>query len=627
MESEEKTFRNSRPLVRFLSLVRPYRRLVVGAALMGVGKFTLPLVFPLAFKYVVDVLLTARAPVDGMNHVIDRSCVSITNLIGFGTSSGDKLAVLSLALLGLYFIQGITSYFRNYWAGLAGNRLIFDLQCKLFAHLQRLPHSFYDHNPSGAVVSRILSDVAQAQELVNSALIDVWMDGISLMLVMLVLFGLDWRLALVALCIAPVWVSFMRYFSPRIKAVSHRVQEATEELSGEVHERVIGAATVKAFTREDDEVARFSNRSEQVYDRTIDKVRLAGKQEMLIQLFTRSAPTVIVWIGATMVMHHTITLGTLVAFFAYLGFLYLPLERFAQLSVIVSASLAAIERIFSLLDLKPEIVDHALSRPFPVRKGSVQFDNVSFGYTSRAGAIRNEVLNGISFHVPGGMRVALVGRSGAGKTTLAHLLPRFYEATKGRVLIDGKDVRHYTIKALRQNVSMVAQDALLFSASVRENLLYARSDASEEMLWQALESANLKDFVEELPEKLDTIIGERGVKISGGQRQRLAVARAFLKDSKILVLDEATSAVDSECENLIHEAMERLMDGRTVFLIAHRLRSAINADLIVVLDDGKIAEIGTHEELIHRNGIYARLFHEQIRTLTFDDREQPGAVS
>jgi subfamily B ATP-binding cassette protein MsbA len=593
-------------------------RLVVGAALMGIGKFTLPLVFPLAFKYVIDVLLTARTHLDGINLVINQWCTALAGAMGLGTGADAKLAALSIVLLLLYAVQALTSYYRNYWAGIAGNRLIFGLQCKLFSHLQQLPHSFYDRNPSGAVVSRVLNDVTQAHELVNSALIDVWMDGVSLTLVVVVLFALDWRLALVALCIAPIWVTFMRYFSPRIKAVSHRMQEATEELSGEVHERVVGAATVKAFTREDYEVERFRERSEELYDRTVDKVRLAGKQEALIQLFTRGAPAVVIWIGAAMVMHHSITLGTLIAFFAYMGFLYLPLERFAQLSVIVSASLAAIERIFSLLDLKPEIGDHALSRPFAVRRGTVQFENVSFGYTPREGQPRREVLSGIDFQVPGGYMVALVGRSGAGKTTLANLIPRFYDTTSGRVLVDGKDVRHYTVKALRESVSLVAQDALLFSASVRDNLLYARSDATDEMLWQALESANLRDFVEELPRGLDTVIGERGIKISGGQRQRLALARAFLKDSKIVVLDEPTSAIDSECENLIHEAMERLMEGRTVFLIAHRLRSAINADLIVVLDEGKVVEVGTHDELIHRKGTYAWLFHEQARSLDLD---------
>jgi subfamily B ATP-binding cassette protein MsbA len=289
--------------------------------------------------------------------------------------------------------------------------------------------------------------------------------------------------------------------------------------------------------------------------------------------------------------------------------------------------MAAIERIYNFLDLKPDIHDHPLSRPFAIRRATIQFQDVSFSYRARDGRPNREVLTDLNLHVPGGSRVALVGCSGAGKTTMASLIPRFYEATSGRILIDGKDVRHFTLKSLRENVSLVSQDALIFSASVRDNLLYARADATEEMQWQALEMANLRPFIEELPDGLDTIIGERGVKVSGGQRQRLALARAFLKDSKIVILDEATSAVDSESENLIHEAMERLMVGRTVFLIAHRLRSAITADMIVVLDRGRIVETGSHAELLRRRQRYARMFVEQARSLALENSLDADMVS
>jgi ATP-binding cassette, subfamily B, putative efflux pump len=420
--------------------------------------------------------------------------------------------------------------------------------------------------------------VTQANELVNSALIDVWMDAVSLGLVVLALFAMNWRLALVSICIAPVWVTFMRFFAPRIKAVSHRMQQTVEDLTGEVHERVVGAATIKSFGREEEEVREFIGRTEQLYARAIEKVRLAAGQEMLIQVLTRGAPVVVVWVGAAMIMRGTMTLGTLLAFFTYLGFLYLPLERMAQLSVVVSASLAAIERIFSFLDLKPEITDHPLARPFTIRRGALDFEQVRFSYQPRGGGPAREVLRGIDLHIPGGVRVALVGRSGAGKTTLANLIPRFYDTTGGRVLIDGKDVKHMTLKSLRANVSLVTQEPLLFSASIATNLWYARPDAAPGMLWQALEFANLDGFVRQLPEQIHTVIGERGVKVSSGQRQRLALARAFLKDAKIVILDEATSAVDSESEHLIQDAIARLMEGRTVLTIAHRLRTSCSQE-------------------------------------------------
>jgi len=608
------------PLLRFFTWMRPYKRLVAGAALMGVGKFTLPLAFPLGFKYVVDVLITHQAHPDTISLRIDQWSATLSSFLGMGVGAQGKLAALSIVLLALYALQAIASYYRNYWAGVAGNGMMFDLRCALFSHLQQLPHSFFDKNPSGAIVSRVLNDVTQANEIVNSAIVDVWMDAVSLGLVVIALFAMDWRLALIAMAIAPLWVAFMYYFSPKMKAVSHRMQEKVEQITGEVHERIIGATTVKSFGREDHEVTQFKARNNELYVRSVDKARIAGTHEALIQLLTRSAPAVVVWAGAMMVVHGSMSLGTMIAFYSYIGFLYLPLERFAQLGLVVSASLAAIERIFNFLDMKPEIVDHPLSRAFAVRRGSVDFEGVHFGYPTRDGAERREVLKGVDLHIPGGFRVALVGRSGAGKTTLASLIPRFYDVTGGRVLLDGKDVRHFTLKSLRQNVSLVTQDALLFSASVRENLLYAREDATDEMMWQALELANLSEFVRELPDGLDTIIGERGVKVSGGQRQRLALARAFLKDSKIVILDEATSAVDSESENLIHEAMERLMEGRTVFLIAHRLRSAVNADMIVALDGGRVTEVGTHGDLLRRGGTYARLFKEQTRGLSLAGR-------
>ena len=626
MNSNPGSFRNH-PLVRFLACVRPQLKLVFSAALMGVGKFTLPLAFPFAFKYVVDVLLASQPKPDRIDLIIDRWCTSVANLSGLGATAQGKLAALSLVMLLIYVLQSAVSYFRNYWAGIAGNRLIFGLRGRLYSHLQRLPHSFFDRNPAGAIVSRVLNDVTQASDLVNSTLIDVWTDASLLGLVVFALFELNWRLALISLCIAPLWVGFMRYFAPRIKAVSHRMQEAVEIISGEVHERVVGATTVKSFGREEHEVGVFNDRHEILFERTIDKLKLASAQEMLIQLLTRCAPAVVVWAGAVMIIKGEMTLGTLMAFFTLLGFLYLPLERFAQLSIVVSASTAAIERIFNFLDLKPEITDHPLARPFNVKRGAVEFEGVKFSYPPREGASRREVIKGIDLRVPGGYRIALVGRSGAGKTTLANLIPRFYDVTGGRVLIDGKDVRHFTLKSLRESVSLVSQDALLFSASVRENLRYARPDASDEMMWQALDLANLRSFVEELPERLDTVIGERGVKVSGGQRQRLALARAFLKDSKIVILDEATSAVDSEAENLIHEAMERLMVGRTVFLIAHRLRSALTADMIVVLDHGKVVESGTHHELLRRSGTYARLYHEQTRGLAAIEPPTPGGAA
>ena len=603
------------PMARFLGFVRPHIRYMIGAALMGIGKFALPFAFPLAFKYVLDVLLVPQPRLGTVDGFIDRWCTEVARMLGLGPTAQGKLAALTVSMLVLYAIQSIASYYRNYWAGVAGNSLILDLRCRLFSHLQQLPNSFFDRNPPGALVSRLVNDVEVARQFVGSTLTDVWMDGAALLLLGWILFLLDARLAMISLAVAPLYVVMIAYFSPRIRRASRSIQESIEDISATLHERVMGAVTVKAFARESDEIERFREQAAQLYAHNIESVRLASGQQMLTELLTRVAPSIVVWAAAVMILGHAMTVGTLVAFIGFLGYIYQPLEHFTQLSSVVSSALSAIERIFVLLDVAPEIHDHPLSRPLTVKRGALEFDAVSFAYPPRDGHPLRVVLRDVSFHVPGGSTIALVGRSGAGKTTLASLIPRFYDATSGRVLIDGKDVRHLTLKSLRENIGIVTQDTILFSASVRENLLYGNPRAGEDALWRALAQANLKSFVEGLPHGLDTVIGERGIKLSGGQRQRLALARAFIKDPAILLLDEATSAVDSESENLIHDAMRRLMKGRTTVLIAHRLRSAIDADAIIALDSGRVVEIGTHEELVSSGGLYAELYREQVHGL------------
>jgi len=320
----------------------------------------------------------------------------------------------------------------------------------------------------------------------------------------------------------------------------------------------------------------------------------------------------------------------MVAFYAYLGALYLPLQRFSELSVIVANSLAAIERIFNFFDETPEVLDVPGARPMLVRRGDVAIENLDFAYQASGESAPRMVLHDVCLRVSAGTTVALVGRSGAGKTTLASLIPRFYEPSAGRILIDGENISSATLKSLRDSIGIVPQDAVLFSASIRENVQYGHPGAPDSEIWRALEQANIRDFVQSLPERLDTIIGEGALRPSTGQRQRLALARVFLKNPPILILDEATSGLDSEVENLIHDAVRRLMKGRTSVLIAHRLASAVEADLIVVLDQGRVIESGTHAELLARRGVYAQLYGEQTRKLiAVEDRiaRRPGSLA
>jgi ABC-type multidrug transport system fused ATPase/permease subunit len=616
------------PLFRFLSYVRPHLWLVAGGAFMGVLKFTLPLIFPLAFKYVIDVLLMPQPKLDHYNAMFDRMSTWIALTLGFGATPVGKLEALSAAMFAIFVVQAIATFFRNYWASMAGHRLIFDLRYALFLHMQRLSHSFFDRNTSGGIVARFVSDIASAQNFVGSGMINTWMDAASLGAVLYLMFELDVRLAWISLIIVPFYVAVIRVLSPRIKEASHDLQETVEDFSGELQERVAGVATVKSFAREKEEARRFHDRTTQLYNLTIRNVRLASTHQMFGEFIGRAAPMIVVWAGAIFILHHRMTVGTMVAFFGLLGSLYLPLQRYSELSIIVATSLAAIERIFNLFDETPEVADRPGATQLRVARGEVVCEQLSFAYQPLDGGAPRTVLSDIDLNVRAGTTVALVGRSGAGKTTLAGLIPRFYEPSRGRILIDGVDIAGVTLDSLRRQIGIVPQDAVLFSASIRENVQYGRPGASDAEVWAALESANIRDFVETLPGTLDTLIGEGGIKPSTGQRQRLALARAFLKNPPILILDEATSGLDSEVENLIHDAVRRLMKGRTSFLIAHRLASAVDADVIVVLDGGRMVESGRHAELLERGGVYAQLYNEQARKLLlFDEHTSRRAGS
>jgi ATP-binding cassette, subfamily B, putative efflux pump len=603
------------PLTRFLGYVRPHLWLVAGGSFMGILKFTLPLAFPLAFKYVFDVLLVPQPHMERVNRLIDGWCIAIAGLLHLGAGGAAKLEALTAALFVLFIVQAIATYYRNYWASMAGHRLIFDLRYALFLHMQRLSHSFFDRSTSGGIVSRFVADIMLAQNFVGSAMTNIWIDAVPLTFVVWILFVLDERLAWISLIVVPFYVLVIRILSPRIKKASHELQEVVEEFSGELQERVAGMATVKSFAREDLEARRFFDRTTELYDLTIENVRLTSEHQMYTEFITRAAPLVVIWAGSLFILRHKMALGTMVAFYAYLSALYLPLQRFSELSSIVASSLAAIERIFVFFDETPEVHDKPGAQPLSVARGEVKVEHLNFGYQPLDGGARRIILHDVNLSVASGTTVALVGRSGAGKTTLASLVPRFYEPDSGRIRIDGTDISTVTLKSLRDSIGIVPQDAVLFSASIRENVQYGSPGASDGEVWHALEQANIRDFVESIPTKLDTMIGEGGVRPSTGQRQRLALARVFLKNPPILILDEATSGLDSEVENLIHDAVRRLMKGRTSFLIAHRLASAVDADIIVVLDHGRVVEVGPHAALLKTGGVYAQLYNEQTRKL------------
>jgi len=578
---------------------------------MGILKFCLPLIFPLALKFITDDILVGNAaPVaDDTSRIFIWWTTQLAAWLPFlGAGKIAWLNAAAVTMLVIYVLLAIATFFRSDLAGRAGHRLVFDLRFDFYLHIQSMSHNFFATQRSGSIVSRFMSDVALAQNFVGSALTNVWMDSASLIFIIWILFYLEPRLAWIAIAVMPCYIALIRYMSPRIKKASRASQEKLEEISGDLQEKIGGISVVKAFNQERREARRFFRANHQLSDMFIYNVHLSSWNQAISGFLTTVAPLVVVWVAALFVLRLEMTVGTMIAFYGFLGSLYFPLQRFSELGLIVSNSLAAIERIFEYFDMAPQIVEKPNAGTLPVMRGQVRFAQVNFSYEQQL-----PTLCDIDFDIKPGEMVALVGASGSGKSTLVSLIPRFYDVVSGQVLIDDYDVRDVTFKSLRRQIGVVLQDSILFSTTLRENLLYGRPQASAAELHVAAEAANAMEFIAALPQSFDTVIGERGIKLSGGQRQRVAIARAFLKDPRILILDEATSSLDSESEHLIQEALARLMRGRTTIVIAHRLSTVVEADKIVVLHEGRVVEIGRHDELLERGGHYAFLARRQFR--------------
>lgn len=573
--------------IRFLSYVRPYKWQVVAASIGGIVKFSVPLFVPQVTRYLLDgvFLNTALSAQDKTNAVL--------------TSVGG------LILVFIFFWTPLT-YIRHYYAGKAGYISVFDLRHELYYRILRMSASFFDRNKSGGIVSRLISDIEIAQNLVGSALTNIWMDMISLFLIGYFLLTIDLGVTLVAVVTFPFYLFFFRRSQDAIKVSSHRVQEEIEALSGSLQEKIAGNRVVRAFGREQFEEESFDRDSQKLLSTSMHRVYLQSINLAITGVIVNCAPLIVMLYGGLQVINGTLTVGELIAVSMYLPSLYTPLQRFSELGVVFANSMAAVDRVFEIMDMKPDIRDKPGAVELQNIEGRVEFDNVAFAYHNVEEP--GPVLREMSFTVEPGQKVALVGPSGSGKSTVISLIPRFYDVDEGCVKIDGYDVRDVTLQSLRRSVGMVLQTPILFSGSIYDNIRYGKPEAEEWEIVEACKAANAWDFIQKLPKGLQSEVGEGGAFLSGGQRQRLTIARAFLKDPKILILDEATSALDSESERLIQSALDRLMVGRTSFIIAHRLSTIENADLIFVLDRGKLVESGTHSDLLRGAGVYQRLY-------------------
>ncbi len=574
-----------RSLHRFLAYVRPYRAVIALATACGVVRYLIPLVLPWTLKVVVDEFL---API--------------------GARPRRQLDLLIAGLIALYAVYAVASYWRSYLAGLAGHRLIFDLRRDLYHHLQRMSLSFFDRQRVGAVVARMTSDIASAQNFVGAAFVNTAMDVAAISGVVVVLLVAHWRLALVALAVLPCYALITLRLTRRLREQSRVIHDQLQEMSGELHEQFAAISTIQSFTQEEAEARAFEQQSERFLHSVLSNVKLQSVALGATGFLTAIGPILVLWFGAREVLAGRLTVGTLMAFYAYLGLLYQPVQRLTELNVIVANSLAAMDRIFEVFDTYPEVRERPGAHVLGRLRGEIAFEDVGFRYDGGP-----PVLEHFRHRLPAGTTAALVGPSGAGKSTLAKLLPRFYDVTEGRITVDGTDVRDVTLRSLRQNIAIVGQDPILLSGTVAENLRYGRPEATHAELERAAHLAFASVFIERLPQGYQTEIGERGLRLSGGEKQRLAIARAFLKDAPILILDEPTSALDPESEALIKDALQQLLEDRTALIIAHRLSTIEHAHEVLVLDHGRLIEHGRHEDLVAQpEGVYWRYAAQQL---------------
>lgn len=573
-------------LKRFLAYAGPYRGIIAAAIAFGVVRYLIPLVLPWTVKLLVDDFLPAASTRPHLN-----------------------LHLIMLGLCALYIVYAIASYWRFYLAGLAGHRIIHDLREALYLHVQRMSLSFFDRQKIGAVVSRMTTDIASAQNFVGAAFVNTSMDLSCVAVIIGLLFAANVKLALVSLSILPFYAAVTYRLQKKIKAKSRQMHQQLQEISGDLHEQLAGISTIQSFTQEETEAESFRSQSAEYFDTVMGNVKLQSIALGATGFLTAIGPIVVLWAGATEVWTGRLSVGLLMAFYGYLGMLYGPIQRLTELNLVLANSLAAMDRIFEVFDTYPEVQEKPGARVLAGIRGNIELDQVSFKYEGG-----NPVLKGISLTIPAGTTIALVGPSGAGKSTLVKLLPRFYDISGGAITIDGMDIRDATLKSLRQQIAIVAQEPLLFSGTVADNLRYGKPGAADEELFAAAKSAFADGFIRELPKGYDTEIGERGLRLSGGQKQRLAIARAFLKNAPIVLLDEPTSALDAESEGLIKQALIRLLENRTALIIAHRLSTIEHADRVVVLDNGRIIEQGRHEELLQSpDGLYRRYAKQQFR--------------
>ncbi len=561
------------------------------------------------WRYVAGAYLTLLL-IDGFNLAVPQF---IRWMIDRGMSGGDKtlLTTSVLALIGMTVFKGLFTYFQGRWSEVASQNVAYDVRNALQNKLTLLSFSFHDQAESGQLLSRAVQDVDRIRFLTGRATQRI-LDGVVMGIgTAVLLWNMNPHLALLVILTLPLLAHRAYYLGSKLRPLSLAIQNQLGVMTSRIEQNLRGMRVVKAFAQEKAEVTRFDKENEQWFDLSNQNARVQSINTPLLDLLSNLGMVMIVWYGGTLAIRGELTLGELVAFTTYLSQMYNPVRQLGNIIPAIAMAGAAAQRIFDILDAIPDVRTDRGAKPLAAVRGGVTFEHVSFAYSGT-----HKVLEDIQVDVAAGEIVALLGATGSGKSSIINLIPRFYDPTQGRILIDGQDIRHVTLQSLRSQVGMVLQETTLFVGSLYENIAFGRQNASRAEVMAAAQAAQAHDFIAQLPGGYDTMVGERGVTLSGGQKQRIALARALLTDPRILILDDATASVDSETERLIQQALDTLMENRTTFVIAHRLSTVRRADLILVLEHGRIVARGKHEELLRSSPLYAEVFARQLRAGT-----------
>ncbi|HIH8156443.1 TPA: SAV1866 family putative multidrug efflux ABC transporter [Staphylococcus aureus] len=573
---------------RYLQFVKPYKYRIFATIIVGIIKFGIPMLIPLLIKYAIDGVIN--------NHALttDEKVHHLTIAIG-------------IALFIFVIVRPPIEFIRQYLAQWTSNKILYDIRKKLYNHLQALSARFYANNQVGQVISRVINDVEQTKDFILTGLMNIWLDCITIIIALSIMFFLDVKLTVAALFIFPFYILTVYVFFGRLRKLTRERSQALAEVQGFLHERVQGISVVKSFAIEDNEAKNFDKKNTNFLTRALKHTRWNAYSFAAINTVTDIGPIIVIGVGAYLAISGSITVGTLAAFVGYLELLFGPLRRLVASFTTLTQSFASMDRVFQLIDEDYDIKNGVGAQPIEIKQGRIDIDHVSFQYNDNEAPI----LKDINLSIEKGETVAFVGMSGGGKSTLINLIPRFYDVTSGQILIDGHNIKDFLTGSLRNQIGLVQQDNILFSDTVKENILLGRPTATDEEVVEAAKMANAHDFIMNLPQGYDTEVGERGVKLSGGQKQRLSIARIFLNNPPILILDEATSALDLESESIIQEALDVLSKDRTTLIVAHRLSTITHADKIVVIENGHIVETGTHRELMSKQGAYEHLYSIQ----------------